>query len=275
MNYLEVKFTYNSTEVNGDILLAELTQIPFESFVENEVEIIGYILLDLWDKQALEELPYLQENQVEVTINEIEQVNWNEEWEKNFDPILISNDCVIRADFHNLEKTYKFDIRINPKMSFGTGHHETTSLVLTEMLNIDFANTKVLDMGTGTGVLAILAAMKGAKNVLAIDNDEWAYKNSIENVELNHYLGKIDVVEGSIQSMGDNKFNVILANINKNIIKVQMESYASGLLPNARLLISGILVEDCDEIIGLASKCGLMKIEQKQKNKWSLLVFSN
>lgn len=275
MNYLEVKFTYNSTEVNGDILLAELTQIPFESFVENEVEIIGYILLDLWDKQALEELPYLQENQVEVTINEIEQVNWNEEWEKNFDPILISNDCVIRADFHNLEKTYKFDIRINPKMSFGTGHHETTSLVLTEMLNIDFVNTKVLDMGTGTGVLAILAAMKGAKNVLAIDNDEWAYKNSIENVELNHYLGKIDVVEGSIQSMGDNKFNVILANINKNIIKVQMESYASGLLPNARLLISGILVEDCDEIIGLASKCGLMKIEQKQKNKWSLLVFSN
>ena len=163
MNYLEVKFTYNSTEVNGDILLAELTQIPFESFVENEVEIIGYILLDLWDKQALEELPYLQENQVEVTINEIEQVNWNEEWEKNFDPILISNDCVIRADFHNLEKTYKFDIRINPKMSFGTGHHETTSLVLTEMLNIDFVNTKVLDMGTGTGVLAILAAMKGAK----------------------------------------------------------------------------------------------------------------
>ena len=275
MNYLEVKFTYNSTEVNGDILLAELTQIPFESFVENEVEIIGYILLDLWDKQALEELPYLQENQVEVTINEIEQVNWNEEWEKNFDPILISNDCVIRADFHNLEKTYKFDIRINPKMSFGTGHHETTSLVLTEMLNIDFVNTKVLDMGTGTGVLAILAAMKGAKNVLAIDNDEWAYKNSIENVELNHYLDKIDVVEGSIQSMGDNKFNVILANINKNIIKVQMESYASGLLPNARLLISGILVEDCDEIIGLASKCGLMKIEQKQKNKWSLLVFSN
>ena len=275
MNYLEVKFTYNSTEVNGDILLAELTQIPFESFVENEVEIIGYILLDLWDKQALEELPYLQENQVEVTINEIEQVNWNEEWEKNFDPILISNDCVIRADFHNLEKIYKFDIRINPKMSFGTGHHETTSLVLTEMLNIDFVNTKVLDMGTGTGVLAILAAMKGAKNVLAIDNDEWAYKNSIENVELNHYLGKIDVVEGSIQSMGDNKFNVILANINKNIIKVQMESYASGLLPNARLLISGILVEDCDEIIGLASKCGLMKIEQKQKNKWSLLVFSN
>ena len=275
MNYLEVKFTYNSTEVNGDILLAELTQIPFESFVENEVEIIGYILLDLWDKKALEELLYLQENQVEVTINEIEQVNWNEEWEKNFDPILISNDCVIRADFHNLEKTYKFDIRINPKMSFGTGHHETTSLVLTEMLNIDFVDTKVLDMGTGTAILAILAAMKGAKNVLAIDNDEWAYKNSIENVELNHYLDKIDVVEGSIQSMGDKKFNVILANINKNIIKVQMESYASGLLPNARLLISGILVEDCDDIIALASQCGLMKIEQKQKNKWSLLVFSN
>lgn len=275
MNYLEFKFSFDPQKVNGEILLAELTEIPFESFVEEEGEVIGYIIKDKYHEGVLDSIVYLADNDISISSKEIQQVNWNEEWEKNFNPIEISDECVIRADFHQLEKSYKYDIRINPKMSFGTGHHETTSLMLAEMLNLNFIDSDVLDMGTGTGVLAVLAAMMGSKKILAIDNDEWAYKNAIENVALNNYSKEIEVLEGGVELIGTRSFNVVLANINKNILKAQIATYTSSLQPNGKLLLSGILIEDCDEIIDLAHKNGLKKIGKSQKNKWAMLAFSN
>jgi len=275
MNYLEIKFKYKPEVVNGEILLAELVDIPFESFVEEEGLLVGYIIKDKYRKGVLDRVSVLLENDIKIEVKEIEQVNWNEEWEKNFDPTFISDQCVIRADFHKLDKPYKYDIRINPKMSFGTGHHETTSLMLGEMLNLNFQDSEVLDMGSGTGVLAILAAMMGSKEVIAIDNDEWAYNNAIENVELNNYSNEIEVIEGGIEKVGNLKYDIILANINKNIIKAQMAIYASSLKSNGKLLISGILLDDSEEIIDLGKINGLKHIEKSHKNKWAMLVFSN
>ena len=275
MNYLETKFKYKPEVVNGEILLAELVDIPFESFVEEEGLLVGYIIKDKYRKGVLDRVSVLLENDIKIEVKEIEQVNWNEEWEKNFDPTFISDQCVIRADFHKLDKPYKYDIRINPKMSFGTGHHETTSLMLGEMLNLNFQDSEVLDMGSGTGVLAILAAMMGSKEVIAIDNDEWAYNNAIENVELNNYSNEIEVIEGGIEKVGNLKYDIILANINKNIIKAQMAIYASSLKSNGKLLISGILLDDSEEIIDLGKINGLKHIEKSHKNKWAMLVFSN
>ncbi|MBD79557.1 MAG: 50S ribosomal protein L11 methyltransferase [Crocinitomicaceae bacterium] len=275
MNYIEVSISFDPKKVDGEILLAEVAQIPFESFIENEGELLGYILKNEFSEAELKLIPIINENQLEVTCKEIQQINWNEEWEKNFDPIEISQECVVRADFHEKSKNYKYDIRINPKMSFGTGHHATTSLMLAQMLDLDFKNSLALDMGTGTGVLAILATMMGANNVLAIDNDEWAYRNSVENVALNHCTDNIDVKEGDVSLIGGRKFNFVLANINKNVIKAQLSDYVDSMEQNALILLSGILKEDCDEIIELGESLGLTKLEQKQKDKWSLLVFSN
>ena len=273
MNYLEVKFTYNSTEVNGDILLAELTQIPFESFVENEVEIIGYILLDLWDKKALEELLYLQENQVEVTINEIEQVNWNEEWEKNFDPIEVSDKCIVRATFHNIEKAYEYDLLIDPKMSFGTGHHATTHLVLKNMFDFDFKGAQVLDMGTGTGVLAVLAIKLGAEHALAIDNNPWAFDNAGDNIKLNNCEGKITVEIGESELIEGKTFDYILANINRNVILSDLPHYEKALNKDGVLLVSGIMTHDVEHVLQKAKEVGLILESLEEKHNWNLFVF--
>lgn len=274
MNYLEVKFNYDPQTVLGEVLLAEVAEIPFESFVEEEGLLIAYIQKEDFDLDELQSLAFLVDHEISPIVQEIQQVNWNEEWEKNFDFVEISDQCVIKADFHELQKDYKYTIRINPKMSFGTGHHATTALMLGYMLELDFNNTAVLDMGTGTGVLAILAAMMGSKNILAIDNNVWAYENSVENVELNGFQQEIEVLEGEVDLIAEKSFDIILANINKNVIKAQLNDYHSALNSEGKILLSGILTSDLHEIKELASGVGFNFVKEDNKDKWSLLVLS-
>lgn len=273
MNYLEVSFTYNPEKVNGEILLAEVAEIPFESFVEDEGILIAYIQKEEFDESRLKEIEFLSNHEITPTVQEIQQVNWNEEWEKNFDLVEVSDNCVIIADFHKLEREYEYTIRINPKMSFGTGHHATTALVLGYMLNMDLNSKNILDMGTGTGILAILAAMMGANNILAIDNNIWAYENSIENVKLNGWENQIDVVEGEVELIEGKVFDSILANINKNVIKAQLANYYTALKPGGDLLLSGILTSDSKDIKERAIETGFNFVTEQQKDKWTLLVF--
>ena len=273
MNYLEVSFTYNPEKVNGEILLAEVAEIPFESFVEDEGILIAYIQKEEFDESRLKEIEFLSNHEITPTVQEIQQVNWNEEWEKNFDLVEVSDNCVIIADFHKLEREYEYTIRINPKMSFGTGHHATTALVLGYMLNMDLKSKNILDMGTGTGILAILAAMMGANNILAIDNNIWAYENSIENVKLNGWENQIDVVEGEVELIEGKVFDSILANINKNMIKAQLANYYTALKPGGDILLSGILTSDSKDIKERAIETGFNFVTEQQKDKWTLLVF--
>lgn len=274
MNYLEVKFNYNPDQIQGDILLAEVAEIPFESFVEDTGLLIGYILASDFNAEELNGLEILAKHNIIPQVKEIEQVNWNEEWEKNFDPVIVSDKCVIKADFHKLDKEYPLSIRINPKMSFGTGHHATTSLMMEAMLPIDFSNTVVLDMGTGTGVLAILAVLLGSNRVEAIDNNIWAYENSIENVELNNCQNHIEVLEGEVDLIKGKSYDYILANINKNVIKDQLAEYTATLKTGGSIFVSGVLADDSKDVEVLADKCGLQLIEKKIKDKWSLMVFT-
>ena len=193
MNYYELSFTYTSPagqEIINDILASELGEIGFESFIEGEEGLRGYIPETIYDAEKLDkklaEFP-IEETQISYNAQLIEDRDWNEEWEKNyFKPIHIGNECLIRASFHEAEPGYTYDIVIDPKMAFGTGNHETTYLMISEILKLDLAGKEVLDMGCGTAVLAILARLKGAKQVTAIDIDEWAYNNALENIRLNH-----------------------------------------------------------------------------------------
>lgn len=193
MNYYELSFTYTSPiekEIINDVLAAELGEIGFESFTESEKGLLGYISEALYDKKTLDDkladFP-LENTRIDYTSKWVESKDWNEEWEKNyFKPIRIGNECIIRASFHEAEPGYTYNIIIDPKMAFGTGNHETTYLMISEMLKLDLEGKELLDMGCGTAVLAILARLKGAKRVAAIDIDEWAYNNALENIRLNH-----------------------------------------------------------------------------------------
>ncbi|MFN7043674.1 MAG: 50S ribosomal protein L11 methyltransferase, partial [Flavobacterium sp.] len=223
--YIGYHFTIAPVELGSEILIAELGEKAFESFIETETGISAFVQKDLWDTNILEDIQILNnpEFEIEYTFEEIEQVNWNEEWEKNFEPIDVDGKCHVRAPFH--EKTNaEFDIVIEPKMSFGTGHHETTHMMIQHILETDFTNKKTLDMGCGTAILAILAEMKGAQPIDAIDIDNWCYLNSIENAERNN-CKHISVYEGDASLLVGKKYDIIIANINRNILLNDMQQY--------------------------------------------------
>jgi len=236
--YLEYNFKVNPLQPASDILMAELGEVGFESFVENEEGILAYIQKNDWTEQILESVEILHNDNFETSfeIKEIEQENWNATWESNFNPIQVSDKCVVRAPFHE-KPIVKYDIVIEPKMSFGTGHHETTHMMLQHILNHDFIGKSVLDMGSGTGVLAILTAMKGAKVVDAIDIDHWCYLNAKENVKRNN-CEHINVFEGDANLLVNQKYDLIMANINRNILLKDIPIYATHLNNNGLLFIS-------------------------------------
>ncbi|MEO0902266.1 MAG: 50S ribosomal protein L11 methyltransferase, partial [Bacteroidota bacterium] len=211
--YIEFKFDIEPREPFSDILMAELGELGFESFVETESGVLAYILESDWQEGMLNDLFVLQNSDVHIswTQKNIAQQNWNAEWEKNFHPIHVDGVCAVRAPFHSPENV-QYDIVIEPKMSFGTGHHETTYMMLKRILDLDFSGKTVLDMGCGTGVLAILAEMKGAGKVDAIDIDEWCYINTKENIERNR-CENIDAFQGDVGLIKEKKYDVILANI--------------------------------------------------------------
>ena len=249
MKYLEFSFrTSPCTEVVNDVLSAILGDAGFESFVEQEGGIAAYIQKDLYDettvKAAIDEFP-LPDTQIEYTFTEAEDKDWNEEWEKNFfQPIVIGDRCVIHSTFHHDVPQTEYDIVINPQMAFGTGHHETTSLIIGELLDSDLQGKSLLDMGCGTSILAILARMRGAEPCTAIDIDEWCVRNSLENIELNH-VDNISVFQGDASSLEDiGPFDVVIANINRNILLNDMKQYVRCMRKGSQLFMSGFYVDD-------------------------------
>ncbi|MEM6686007.1 MAG: 50S ribosomal protein L11 methyltransferase [Bacteroidota bacterium] len=273
--YIGYTFTVLPVQPATEILIAELGFAGFESFVENEDGVNAYIQKDDWHEGILEDIQILHNTNFNITFQkeEIAQVNWNEEWEKNFEPIEVDGRCVVRAPFHEATAV-EYEIIIEPKMSFGTGHHETTHMMLQHILITDVTDKKVLDMGCGTGVLAILAEMKGAKPIDAIDIDNWCYLNSLENVERND-CQQIAVYEGDVSLLEDKNYDIIIANINRNILLNDIHQYATCLNENGILFLSGFYTEDIPIITKECEKNKLKFADKLEKNNWVSLKFVN
>ncbi|WP_306352391.1 50S ribosomal protein L11 methyltransferase [Flavobacterium sp. '19STA2R22 D10 B1'] len=273
--YLGYHFKVEPKELGSEILIAQLGETAFESFIETEDGLSAYVQKDFWNENILEEVTILDSSEFKIsyTFEEIEQVNWNEEWEKNFEPIEVDGICQVRAPFHPKKDT-QFDIIIEPKMSFGTGHHETTHMMIQHLLETDLTGKKTLDMGCGTAILAILAEMKGANPIDAIDIDNWCYLNSIENASRNN-CHNITVYEGDAALLEGKKYDVIIANINRNILLNDMEQYVSCLNPNGTLFLSGFYEEDIPFIDASCTEKGLKYVKKFQKNNWVALKYVN
>ncbi|MGJ8551087.1 50S ribosomal protein L11 methyltransferase [Winogradskyella wichelsiae] len=273
--YIGYTFKVSPLQPAVEILIAELGYAGFESFVENEEGVIAYIQKEEWNENILDDVYILTSDEFEITyeFEEIEQTNWNEEWEKNFNPIIVDDLVSVRAPFHDKPDT-KFDLIIEPKMSFGTGHHETTHMMIQHILKNDFKGKTVLDMGCGTGVLAILAEKVGASKLDAIDIDNWCYLNSLENVERNK-CNNISVYEGDVMLLKEKKYDSIIANINRNILLGDISEYAKCLNQNGTLFLSGFYNEDIPMIEEECNKHMLKLNETLQKGQWVSLKFIN
>jgi ribosomal protein L11 methyltransferase len=273
--YIEYNFTCSPKEPATEILVAELGNVGFESFVENENGVTAYIQKTDWNAEILADIFVLnsKEFSIDYNQNEVPQTNWNEEWEKNFEPIQVDDLVSIRAPFHK-NPNLKYDIVIEPKMSFGTGHHETTHMMVQHLLQLDLENKKVLDMGCGTGILAIFAEMKGARALDAIDIDNWCYENSLENVARNN-CKNIAIYEGDASLLVDKKYDVIIANINRNILLMDMKVYTNCLEEKGVLLLSGFYEQDIPVIDAEVSKYGLKLEKFIQRNNWVALKYNN
>ncbi|WP_321517827.1 50S ribosomal protein L11 methyltransferase [uncultured Bacteroides sp.] len=276
MRYIEVTFkTTPCTTTVNDVLSAFLGEIGFESFVEESNGIKGYIQQPIYDEETLKEaiagIP-LENVTISYSAQLMEDKDWNEEWEKNFfQPIVIGNRCAIHSTFHKDVPKAEYDILINPQMAFGTGHHETTSLILEELLDAELQNKSLLDMGCGTSILAILAAMRGAKPVTAIDIDTWCVDNSKENILLNK-VENITVELGDASSLQEREpFDVIIANINRNILLQDMSSYTACMQKNSEIYMSGFYITDIPMIQEKAESLGLQFIYHKEKNNWAVV----
>ena len=270
--YIAYDFNVSPKEPATEMLIAQLGYVGFESFVEQDNGVTAYIQKQEWNSKILEDVFLLHSNEFNITFehNEIAQTNWNEEWEKNFNPIQVDDLVSIRAPFHT-NPSLQFDIVIEPKMSFGTGHHETTHMMVQHLLALDLDTKKVLDMGCGTGILAIFAEMKGAKPIDAIDIDSWCYENSLENIQRNN-CNHITVYEGDASLLKE-KYDVIIANINRNILLSDMKTYTDCLNENGVLLLSGFYKEDIVIIEDEVTKHGVTFETMIQRNNWVALKY--
>lgn len=278
MKYFEITFTAQPcNEIVTDVLSALIAEIGFESFVECEGGIQAYIQQSLFDEEALKnvlaDFP-LPDTNITYSIFEPEDKDWNEEWEKNFfQPIVIDNRCVIHSTFHKDYPKAEYDIVINPQMAFGTGHHETTSSILGELLDADLKGKSVLDMGCGTSILAILASMRGADPVTAIDIDDWCVNNSRDNIALNN-IHNITVELGDASLLeGRQPFDVIIANINRNILMNDMTAYTNCMHSGSEIYMSGFYVEDIPVLREKAESLGLEFVHHREKNNWAAVKF--
>ncbi len=273
MDYLEFAFRIIPAEPGMEIAQAALSTLPFDSFTMEDDVLRAYIPEDQFAQEDFDDLFLwgLDGFEIDYQISKIEQKNWNEEWEKNFSPIDVDGRATIRAPFHPAPAS-GMDILIEPRMSFGTGHHQTTYMMVTHVLDTDCCGKDVCDMGCGTGVLAIAAAKKGAKNVLAADIDEWAYGNALDNVAANS-CPQVRVVQGSAEVLGEEKFDLFLANINRNILVRYMADYARAVRPGGYLVMSGFYVPDNEAITAEAAKYGFSLEKALEKDRWSSLKF--
>ena len=278
MKYLEVSFaTHPCNETVSDILAALAGDIGFESFTEYNKGIKGYVQEALFDEEALKaafaDFP-IPGTRITYEITPVEDKNWNEEWEKNyFKPIVIENRCVVHSTFHTDVPQAEYDIVINPQMAFGTGHHETTSLIVAQLLDAALEGKSLLDMGCGTSILAILAAMRGASPVTAIDIDTWCVENSRDNICLNG-VEHITVELGDVRLLeGREPFDVIIANINRNILLADLEQYARCMKKGSEIYMSGFYVDDIPSIRQEAEKHALRFLHHTEKNNWAAVKF--
>lgn len=267
--FLEIDFTINPAEGGRDIMLALLDDLGYDSFEETPKGLKAYILEKDFDEEALRSLFIFESGEFEVsyTTDKLENKNWNEEWETNYQPIFIDDKIHIRAPFHEANPDFPLEILITPKMSFGTGHHQTTRLVSRHMLNMDFEGKKVLDMGTGTGVLAILAEKRGATDIDAIDNFEWAAENTAENAEANG-CKHITAIHGDATQLPGKKYDIVLANINRNVLMEDMKSYVDTLPSGGYLVISGFFEHDFDMLNEKANECGTTLVNKIKEDRW-------
>lgn len=270
MNYIQYTFTVSPPEPGSDILIALLADLGFESFNNTDNGFEAYIQEDTDNEQDIKELAFpdfsFSYNRVLIP-----KTNWNEEWEKNFNPVYVEDLVCIRAHFHPKSEQATHDIIITPKMSFGTGHHDTTWLVSKTMFELNFKQKAVLDMGCGTGILAILAQQLGAGSILGIDIDDWSIENSVENAAINHAL-EIEFKKGDAGLLDTpNAFDIILANINKNVLKMDMGTYYSSLKPKGYLLLSGFFTTDVEELTKLATTIGFNVEASYHKNEWAVI----
>jgi ribosomal protein L11 methyltransferase len=273
VNYIEVKIPKPKDQFRIDLLISDLGDVGFESFAEDDDVLSAYIPEKDYSPEKLLAISASEDLNDSPEINLIEDRNWNEVWESNYQPVLIDGRCFIRAPFHDADTKAEFNILLNPKMAFGTAHHETTATMISLLLTENVENKDVLDMGCGTGVLAILAKMKGAKQVTAIDNDIWAFENTVENVELNG-LADIDVYQGDAKLLSkDDNYDVILANINKNILLKDIAVYAQSLIKSGKLFLSGFYESDLKDISLNCEQNGLKFVFRKSKNNWTAAVF--
>ena len=258
----------------SEILMAELAEASFDTFLEGENGFEAYVEGDGYDKQAVERIrqKYNAVAAPEFTFSRIEKKNWNEEWEKSFSPIVVDEKCLIRASFHQSEKRYPYEIIITPKMSFGTGHHQTTWLMVRNMLTIDHAGKRVMDAGCGTAILSILASKLGASQVDAFDIDDWSVENGNENISINQRKN-INIQQGKINEVELNgSFDIILANINKNVLLDELKIYASFLKSQGLLLLSGFFSLDIPELLQEASRQKLSEVHRDQRDSWASLL---
>ena len=278
MKYFEVTFTTSPcNETVNDVVSALAGEIGFESFVEWDNGVQAYIQQNLFDEEALKSMVAdfpLPDTTVEYTIAEAEDKDWNEEWEKNFfQPIVIGDRCCIHSTFHKDTPQTEYEILINPQMAFGTGHHETTSSIISELLEADLQGKSVLDMGCGTSILAILASMRGADPITAIDIDDWCVNNSRDNIALNG-IENITVEWGDANLLKEREpFDVIIANINRNILLADMAQYAACMHSGSELFMSGFYVQDIPVIQEKAESLGMEFIHHREKNNWAAVKF--
>lgn len=278
MVYMEVAFAITpNTEIAQDILAAQTGEIGFESFVETPEGINGYIPLKLYNEEELKEVIAnfpLPDTNITYQTEEQEDKDWNEEWEKNFfQPIVIADKCVIHSTFHKEIPPMEYDILINPQMSFGTGHHETTNLIVSRLLETELEGKSVLDMGCGTSILAILASKRGATPITAIDIDDWCVSNSADNIRLNH-IDNINVRLGDANLLRNERpcFDLIIANINRNILISDMDAYALCMTKGSRIYLSGFYVDDIPAIKEALQRNALTYIEHHENNRWAMVV---
>ncbi|MFN8348169.1 MAG: 50S ribosomal protein L11 methyltransferase [Spirosomataceae bacterium] len=271
-NYFEARLTLDPDF--NEILMAELGQIGYESFVETDEGLSAYITEIDFDLEKLQQVveEYRHLTPITFVYEQLETKNWNEEWERNYQPIEVAGKIRVRASYHTPDPSFAYEIVIDPKMSFGTGHHETTTLVMEQQLSLDHQGKSLLDVGSGTGILAILGEMLGATRLTAFDIEEWAYLNAVENAAMNGCT-RITVFQGTIEDCPADTYDIVLANINRNILLREIPIYVQFLKPGGTLMVSGFYEFDINDIIQKAEEVDLKLITQKTLNQWAVIRF--
>ena len=273
MKTFEYSFTAPSSDIQHDMLITMLAEIGFDSFMDDAMGLKAYCSADNRDDLAVENL-LLEPSFSDIRLLKVEEMpdkDWNEVWEASYQPVVVNDRCRVRAPFHEPDPSFEFDLVIEPKMSFGTANHETTAQIIQLMLETDFHGKTVLDMGSGTAVLAILAKKLGAAHTVAIDNDEWAYRNAFTNTELNG-VSDIEIILGDASSI-QGSFDVVLANINRNILLRDMHLYVAAMRPYAHIFFSGFYTEDLESIKAEAERLGLHYCRHLSRNNWVAAEF--